>query len=141
MNEIHNSTIQWKKRGVELLPPIIQGVIQNRVTLVWFILLASSPFHQELVLLAFNTVVGLSQIGLTWIGTSTNAVYQKTCRHIEKHNTLDEIFFNAVVSGGNWEYHWYCELQWIYLACKKHGIEDLFFQLKKMHSKNKIPNF
>jgi len=79
----------------------------------------------------------------TKCGLGTAAFYRAADRHIKRRGTLKENVVrkwiqNAVEDDSTLGY---CQLQGIYLAAKKHGIEDIFFELKEKYSSNTMRNW
>lgn len=117
----------------------IQGLIQNRFALINAILLVPLAMSEHLW--------GFSAMNIWFListnfGQTTNKVYRKTLIHLRKHKKMDPRFFKATI-----RWYWdrlvfgYCELQWMYLAAKKCGYEEDFFDLKKKYTDNIVPNF
>lgn len=130
-----------KKLPSEYLPWIIQSTIQNRISAVLAVLWIGGVCfsNNEFSPITWSICIIL-QGTACWFGA--NDIFDRTCEHIDQFGSLDPNYFKAVLwENINKPYNWYCSLQWMYLAAKKYGIEDQFFELKKQYSWNKIPNF
>jgi len=125
----------------------LKGVVRNRVALT----LALMHFHElalriigegpedkglSIFYYIFSTVVILS------VGRTTSKHYDMFLKRIPEHEGINEDeFLIAVSKYKEGKIFGYCEQQGIYLAAKKLGYEKEFFELKKKHTKNLIPNF
>jgi|SRR3989344_4673884 len=79
----------------------------------------------------------------TKCGTKTQQYYRRTEKHIKKYNQLKprvvELWMTRTTE--NQATYGYCQQQGIYLAAKKHGQLDAFYEAKRKVSRVKIPHF
>lgn len=93
--------------------------------------------------LLFTALFGVAFLQSTKCGIGTAEFYNATNDHIRRKGTLQEHVVKKWIEKAVEKDSalGYCQLQGIYLAAKKHGMEELFFEYKKKYSVNRLPNF
>jgi len=86
-------------------------------------------------------MVGTSAAGISRYGVGTYGAYQRTLKHIKKFGRIGHRFFKKYIEKGDGIALGYCELQGMYLAARKCGQLDSFFENKRKYSNNLVPNF
>jgi hypothetical protein len=85
--------------------------------------------------------IGGVMMGFNTFGSSTYKSYKKTLKHIELCGEIRPDFFIEYLKYDNGRFIGYCQLQGMYLAARKYGKLESFFQNKRENTTNCVPNF
>ncbi|MBI2672745.1 hypothetical protein HYX19_00645 [Candidatus Woesearchaeota archaeon] len=136
----------------DIVDRLYVGLMGDRVNLASKIIFAASTYsliyginHKTLPSFLFGYLGGylsVSCFAYTTAGSGTLRYYNRTSKHIKQFRRLDPGFAKTLIEGTeNRKFTGYCQLQGMYLAAKKYGQLDVFYEAKKKYSKNIIPNF
>ncbi len=122
-------------------------ILGNKVTLLGYSLIATgletsicyanSPYMPWFILTVLS---GGFLAATTKPIKETLDKYQETMRYIKRSGKLDEFFLKKVFSKNHILCE-YCHAQGVYLAARKEGFLNQFFNAKKKYSNNIIPHF
>ncbi len=129
----------------EIVNQLYVSLMGDRVNLASKITLAAGIYgliRYKDPLLLIPTGLGLIFFVYTTEGLGTLKYYNRTSKHIKQFGKLDSEFAKTLIEGTeNRKFTGYCQIQGMYLAAKKYGQLDAFYEAKKKYSKNIIPNF
>ncbi len=87
-------------------------------------------------------LIGGCAASVTAFGESTRRFYEETKEHITQRGKLEPRYMRKLIERSeNGSLIGYCQLQGAYLAAREANQLEVFNEIKKQYSNNKLPNF